>query len=187
LKGLSLLIGELNPVVILESEGHSARGGFRLTINSSGDTLEEMANHSNSRGHRKKIEINFKELEKLCFLQCSELEVAEWFHCSIDTIARRVREKFGVSFAEYFAKKRVGGLISLRRNQFNLTRKSAAMAIFLGKNYLGQKDAHEVGGIKDQPVEVEINAKSKLIDELARYAARAGAREDHKEAAGSGS
>jgi hypothetical protein len=30
--------------------------------------------------------------------------------------------------------------MSLRRYQFKLAQKSAAMAIFLGKNYLGQKD-----------------------------------------------
>ena len=30
--------------------------------------------------------------------------------------------------------------IKLRKNQIELSKKSAAMAIFLGKNYLGQKD-----------------------------------------------
>ena len=33
--------------------------------------------------------------------------------------------------------------MSLRRNQFKLAEKSAAMAIFLGKNYLGQTDRFE--------------------------------------------
>jgi len=77
-------------------------------------------------------------------MQCSEQEMAQWFHCSIDTIASRVRENFGVSFPEYFEKNRVGGLISLRRNQFKLSEKNAAMAIFLGKNYLGQADKQEI-------------------------------------------
>ena len=40
-------------------------------------------------------------------------------------------------------KKREKGKISLRRAQFRLAEKSAAMAIFLGKNYLGQRDAVE--------------------------------------------
>lgn len=103
-----------------------------------------MANHSNSRGHRRKIEIDYKELEKLCHIQCSELEIADWFHCSVDTIERRVKEQFGVSFAEYFSKKRVGGLVSLRRNLFKLSEKNAAVAIFLAKNWLGMKDSHEL-------------------------------------------
>jgi len=37
----------------------------------------------------------------------------------------------------------MGLKIKLRRNQFKLSEKSAAMAIFLGKNYLNQKDSVE--------------------------------------------
>lgn len=73
-------------------------------------------NKSETRGHRPRIEIDFKALERLCHFQCSEEEIADWFNCSIDTVARRVKEKFGFSFAEYFTTKRVLGLISLRRN-----------------------------------------------------------------------
>ena len=47
-------------------------------------------------------------------------------------------------FADVFAQKRVKGLISLRRAQFALAEKSAPMAIFLGKNYLGQTDRQEI-------------------------------------------
>ena len=36
------------------------------------------------------------------------------------------------------------GKASLRRIQFNLAKKSPAMAIFLGKNYLDQSDHKEV-------------------------------------------
>ena len=44
----------------------------------------------------------------------------------------------------YFAKNGYMALkIKLRRNQFKLSEKNAAMAIFLGKNYLGQKDYFE--------------------------------------------
>jgi len=103
-----------------------------------------MANHSNNRGHRRKINIDFKELERLCYIQCSEQEMAQWFHCSIDTIALRIREKFGISFPEYFEKHRVGGLISLRHNMFKLSEKHPNMAIFLAKNWLGLKDIQEM-------------------------------------------
>lgn len=34
--------------------------------------------------------------------------------------------------------------IRLRRNQFKLSERSASMAIWLGKQYLGQKDSIEV-------------------------------------------
>ena len=103
-----------------------------------------MANHTNNRGHRRKIEIDFKELEKLCHLQCTEREIADWFHCSIDTIASRVKEQFSISFPEYFEKRRVGGLIALRRNMLKLSESHPQMAIFLAKNWLGMSDKQEI-------------------------------------------
>lgn len=49
-----------------------------------------------------------------------------------------------MTFQEYFKKTGLMGFkIKLRRNQFKLSEKSAAMAIFLGKNYLGQRDSLE--------------------------------------------
>jgi len=45
-----------------------------------------------------------------------------------------------MGFSEVYAQKRGSGRISLRRIQFRLAQKNAAMAIFLGKNMLGQTD-----------------------------------------------
>lgn len=113
-----------------------------------------MANHTNHRGHRKKIEIDYRELEKLCHIQCSEQEIADWFHCSVDTIERRVREKFGISFAEYFEKHRVAGKIALRRTLFKLAERHPSMAIFLAKNWLGMVDKTEIVGEGGGPIKV---------------------------------
>ena len=103
-----------------------------------------MANHSKNRGHRSRIEIDWKEFDKLCFMQCSELEIATWFNCGISTIEVRVKEQYGISFQEYFKRKRVGGLISLRRNMFKLSESHPQMAIFLAKNWLGMSDKQEI-------------------------------------------
>jgi hypothetical protein len=48
-----------------------------------------------------------------------------------------------MGFSEIFRIKRENGIISLRRTQFQLAEKSPAMAIFLGKNLLGQTDKVE--------------------------------------------
>jgi hypothetical protein len=48
-----------------------------------------------------------------------------------------------MGFSEIFRIKRENGIISLRRTQFQLAEKSPAMAIFLGKNLLGQTDKME--------------------------------------------
>jgi hypothetical protein len=60
---------------------------------------------------------------------------------------------------------RAQGMISLRRKQFRLADTSATMAIFLGKNYLGQRDVPEpewdLTGLTDEQLSV-------LVDVLSR-------------------
>lgn len=89
---------------------------------------------------RPKKEIDKKIFENLCGLQCTLEEIAGVFDCSADTIERWCKREYGETFAETYKKHSAKGKMSLRRTQFKLAEKSAAMAIFLGKNYLGQKD-----------------------------------------------
>ena len=89
---------------------------------------------------RPRKEIDNKIFENLCGLQCTLEEIAGVFDCSVDTIERWCMREYGETFAEVYKKHSAKGKTSLRRTQFKLAEKSAAMAIFLGKNYLGQKD-----------------------------------------------
>ncbi len=89
---------------------------------------------------RPKIEINRDAFESLCGILCTLDEIAGFFHCSPDTIERWCKREYKRNFAEIYKKLSSEGKISLRRNQFKLAEKSAAMAIFLGKQYLGQSD-----------------------------------------------
>lgn len=89
---------------------------------------------------RPRIQIDQKEFEKLCELQCTLKEIADFFECSVDTIERFCKRTYKDSFANVYDKKSSKGKISLRRTQFKLANKSAAMAIFLGKKVLGQND-----------------------------------------------
>ena len=60
---------------------------------------------------------------------------------NIDTISRWCVRTFGMNFQEYRRQNGAVALkIQLRKNQIALSKTSAAMAIFLGKNYLGQAD-----------------------------------------------
>jgi len=92
---------------------------------------------------RPRKEIDKGNFEKLCGLQCTLQEIAGFFDCSEDTIERFCKREYGERFADVYDKKRGIGKISLRRYQFKLAEKSAVMAIFLGKNYLGQRDNFE--------------------------------------------
>lgn len=85
-------------------------------------------------------DIDQNNFEKLCALQCTMKEIMAFFDVSDKTLSSWCKRTYGKSFSEIFTIKRKCGFISLRRNQFRLAEKSAAMAIFLGKNYLGQSD-----------------------------------------------
>ena len=93
---------------------------------------------------RPRKQINKTEFEKLCFLQCTRSEFCTWFDVNEDTLNKWCKENYdGKTFSAVFKEKRENGLISLRRTQFQLAEKSPAMAIFLGKNLLGQTDKVE--------------------------------------------
>jgi len=85
-------------------------------------------------------EINQTEFEKLCAMQCTQNEVCSWFDVTEKTLNAWCRRTYKMTFSHVFAQKREKGKISLRRTQFQLADSSAAMAIFLGKQYLGQTD-----------------------------------------------
>lgn len=89
--------------------------------------------------------INIKEVDKLCEMQCTEREIAAWFDISVDTLERRIKEKTDITFAEYFEQKRGKGKISLRRKQMEMALDgNITMLIWLGKQYLDQKDKQEL-------------------------------------------
>ena len=85
-------------------------------------------------------EIDKEFFEKLCGLQCTLREFEFALDVSRKTLLKWCKATYNESFSTVFGKKRQAGFISLRRAQFRLAEKSAAMAIFLGKNYLGQTD-----------------------------------------------
>ena len=99
---------------------------------------------------RPKKEFDIKAFQDLVGLGCSQEEICWYFRdetgkpANIDTLTRWCKRTFDMTFQEYFAKNGYMALkIKLRRNQFKLSEKNAAMAIFLGKNYLGQRDYYE--------------------------------------------
>ena len=89
---------------------------------------------------RPKIELDKKQFESACGIQCTLAEIAALFDCSEDTVERWCKRAYGESFAEIYKKKSEKGKISLRRNQLRLSKTNATMAIWLGKQWLGQKD-----------------------------------------------
>lgn len=89
---------------------------------------------------RPKRQVDQKLFESMCAIQATEEEMCLVLEMTDKTLNRWCKDTYGKSFKEIYKEKRAVGKISLRRYQFNLAKKNTAMAIFLGKNYLGQKD-----------------------------------------------
>lgn len=96
-------------------------------------------------------EFDIKAFQDLVGLGCSQEEICWYFRngegkpANKDTLSRWCKRTFGLNFQDYFKENGYMALkIKLRRNQFKLSEKSAAMAIWLGKQYLGQKEMIEV-------------------------------------------
>lgn len=87
--------------------------------------------------------INQKQFEQLCQIQCTKEEICAVLDVSDKTLDRWCKETYETSFSEIFSQKRKGGHASLRAKQWKLASKSPAMAIFLGKQFLGQTDKVE--------------------------------------------
>ena len=103
---------------------------------------------------RPKIEIDYVTVEKLANIQCTQEEIASFLGISSRTLLRDEK------FKELFAKGRENGKMSLRRIQWKHAEKSATMAIWLGKQYLGQKDNIEVANTD------ELNKVKELLGKI---------------------
>lgn len=85
--------------------------------------------------------ITKEQFQKLCELQCSQAEMCRFFNTTDKTLTKWCKENYNMPYKECFAVFREGGLVCLRRYQWSLAEKNAAMAIWLGKQHLAQKDS----------------------------------------------
>ena len=111
---------------------------------------------------RPKIEIDFEKVDALCavFCNCEEIVSILKFDMKVsyDTVERRIKEQFDITFAEYVKQKQMAfAKPKLRKAQFDCAMSgNATMLIWLGKQYLGQIDKQEMkieGG--ETPVEIQ--------------------------------
>lgn len=79
-------------------------------------------------------------IEKLAMIHCTDEEISDFLGVSVDTLTNSNNKE---TFTECKKRGMSKGNVSLRRTQFKLAEKSATMSIFLGKQYLGQRDNFE--------------------------------------------
>jgi hypothetical protein len=102
---------------------------------------------------RKATPIDLTQLENLCAMQCSDEEIAAWFKVSVRTIQNRRKQS---GFAEVMHRGKARGCINVRRAQMRLLEAgNATIAVWLGKNLLGQRDNLQITGANGGPIQTE--------------------------------
>lgn len=109
-------------------------------------------------------QIDKVQFEKLCALQCTEEEICGFLDVTDKTLEKWCQKEYKAHFSEVFRQKRGVGKVSLRRSQWRLAEKNANMAIWLGKQCLGQKDMPT----QDSTTEAQNNDVQTLADLLQR-------------------
>lgn len=85
-------------------------------------------------------EFDQKTFEGLCSVWCTFEEMENILQARRETISNWCERVYGEPFSEVYKRFSDGGKASLRRNQLQLSKKNATMAIWLGKQKLGQRD-----------------------------------------------
>jgi hypothetical protein len=125
-----------------------------------------MSGGSRAGAGRKLTQIDLKELEKLCSLQCSHEEIAAWFGVSVRTIQNRCKLP---KYADVMRRGKAKGCISVRRAQMRLLEAgNGTIAVWLGKILLGQKDTMQITGANGGPIQTESKPDYSIlsVDEL---------------------
>ena len=114
---------------------------------------------------RKPLEIDVEQLEKLASLQCTDRELAAFFRCTTRTIEKRRKEP---AFKDALERGKAMGQISVRRGQMKLLEGgNATIAIWLGKQLLGQRDVTpvELTGSNGSELKFSMEAIDAIISE----------------------
>lgn len=88
---------------------------------------------------RPKKEVDLKQVQRLSAIMCTQEEIASVLSVSVDTLSRTP------GFAEAYKSGKETGKASLRRLQWRHAQTNPAMAIWLGKQYLGQSERADDG------------------------------------------
>lgn len=89
----------------------------------------------------KKVVIDWDKVDTFLRAQCSGIGISSILGIHVNTLYTRCREDKGVEFSEYSQQKKGEGKELLRAKQFKMAYEgNTTMAIWLGKQYLEQKD-----------------------------------------------
>ena len=108
------------------------------------------------------IPIDWEQVDEMLKIQCTGEEIAGVLKISYDTIEKACKREQKMAFTDYSKQKGANGKSSLRRRQWAMTESNPTMAIWLGKQWLGQTDKND----GDNKPHVTVNISAKDADTL---------------------
>lgn len=95
----------------------------------------------------------------MCMIHCTGEEIAGVMQMDYDTLNRNCKDKYGYPISEYIKRNQANGKMSLRRAQWKSAESgNPTMLVWLGKQWLGQREQVEM-----------ISSNDETIEEMAQY------------------
>lgn len=111
---------------------------------------------------RPKAIIEARQFEELCRMQCTQREICSVLGVTDKTLMKWCIETYGVPYSEAYNKYADFGKKNLRHIQYRMAEAgSERMAIWLGKQWLGQSDKQDI-----QIAEIEDTTRTEIEDFL---------------------
>ena len=115
---------------------------------------------------RPKTNLDLADLEKICRLNCTMPEIAAFFDIPLRTLEDKYTNDEAVRRS--IDKGRNQGKLSLRRKQLQILDETnnPTMAIWLGKQLLGQRDKHDI--VTEDKSTTRLTDALNIVEKLAR-------------------
>ena len=128
-----------------------------------------------SKGGRPKKQIDYATVDKLAAMMCTQEEISNYLGISVRTLQRD--RQFNIVYKKGIDK----GKMSLRRMQYQKASDgNSTMLIWLGKQYLGQRDKldNEISGKDGGAIEIKGSPLDEINSRIAGIVERTGAEKD---------
>jgi hypothetical protein len=103
--------------------------------------VENLKDETLGKAGRPKKEIDWDQVKKLCYIQCTQGEIADILRVHVQTLDAACQRDHSIEFSTYYKMHTSEGKASLRRTMYKTAmRGNPAMQIWLSKNYLGMKE-----------------------------------------------
>ena len=109
-----------------------------------------------ARQRKRLTEEQWASVKYMCMIHCTGEEIAGVLGMDYDTLNKNCKEAWHMPISEYIKQNNTNGKMSLRRMQWKAAESgNISMMIWLGKQWLGQKENLDMNVTTDEQKEVE--------------------------------